>query len=98
MQKIQDADTLTLFSSLQSQESGEANEHGKYSGIITLLRDNPTEKVGFSGSGWTVALMLDSYLGSGCRCREEADLPGKNTVFVLWNLGATAAFRCFGCV
>ncbi|XDA81469.1 hypothetical protein R6Z07F_011399 [Ovis aries] len=31
-------------------ESGEANEHGKYSGIIALLRDNPTEKVGFSGS------------------------------------------------
>ena len=54
MQEIQDADTLTLFSSLQSQESGEANEHGKYSGIITLLRDNPTEKVGFSGSDWRV--------------------------------------------
>ena len=46
MQKTQDPDTLTLFSSLQSQESGEACEYGKYSGIITLLRDNPTDKGG----------------------------------------------------
>jgi len=46
VQKIQDAETLTLFSSLQSQESGEACEHGKYSGIIILLRDNPTDKGG----------------------------------------------------
>ena len=46
VQNIQDADTLTLFSSLQSQESGEAYEHGKYSGIINLLRDNPTDKGG----------------------------------------------------
>ena len=46
VQKTQDAETLTLFSSLQSQKSGEACEHGKYSGIITLLRDNPTDKGG----------------------------------------------------
>ena len=46
VQKTQDADTLTLFSSMQSQESREAYEHGKYSGIITLLRDNPTDKGG----------------------------------------------------
>ena len=46
VQKIQYAETLTLFSSLQSQESGEACEHGKYSGIVILLRDNPTDKGG----------------------------------------------------
>ena len=45
-QKIQEAGTLTLFSSLQSQESGEACKHGKYSEIIILLRDNPTDKGG----------------------------------------------------
>jgi len=46
VQKTQEAETLTLFSSLQSQESGDACEHGKYSGIIILLRDNPTDKGG----------------------------------------------------
>ena len=46
VQKIQEAGTLTLFSSLQSQESREACEHSKYSGIITLLRDNPSDKGG----------------------------------------------------
>ena len=49
MQKIQDAETLTLFSSLESQESGEACEHGKYTGIMMLLRDNPTDKGGVLG-------------------------------------------------
>lgn len=49
MQKIQDAEKLTLFSSLESQESREACEHGKYSGIIILLRDNPTDKGGVLG-------------------------------------------------
>ena len=49
MQKIQDAEKLTLFSSLESQESGEACEHGKYSGIMMLLRDNPTDKGGVLG-------------------------------------------------
>lgn len=33
-------------SSLQSQEFGEANEHGKYSGINPLLRYNPSDKSG----------------------------------------------------
>ena len=46
VQKTQEAETLTLFSSLQSQESGDACEHGKYSGIIILLRDTPTDKGG----------------------------------------------------
>ena len=49
VQKIQDAEKLTLFSSLDSQESGEACEHGKYSGIMMLLRDNPTDKGGVLG-------------------------------------------------
>ena len=43
--EVQDADS-SLFPSLQSQESGEASEHGKYSGIITRLRYNPTDKAG----------------------------------------------------
>ena len=37
--------------------------------------------------------MLGSYGGEACGCREETDLPGKNSVCVLWSLGITASLR-----
>ena len=46
VQEVQDADTVLLFPSLQSQEFWDTNEHGKYSGINTLLRYNPSDKAG----------------------------------------------------
>ena len=37
--------------------------------------------------------MLDSYGGEACGCREETDLPGKNSVCVPWFLGITTSLR-----
>ena len=38
--------TLTLFSSLYSQAAGAANEHGKYSATVPLLRNNLADDSG----------------------------------------------------
>ena len=46
MHSIQDAGTLTLFSSLYSQACGAAYEHGKYSWTVPLLRNNLTDEGG----------------------------------------------------
>ena len=100
VQEVQDADTSRLFPSLQSQEFWDANEHGKYSGINTLLRYNPSDKAGVL---W-LALVGEwpwcwiPTWGAGWRCIEETDLSGKNNVFILWYLGATTSFRCCGFV
>ena len=46
MHSTQDAETLTLFSSLYSQPCKATYEHGKYSGNIFLLRNNLVDEGG----------------------------------------------------
>ena len=45
-----------------------------------------------AGFGWRGALILDSYGVEAWGCREETDLPGKNSICVPWSLGITTSF------